>query len=326
MAIESRDPIGATDTNRYGLEKTKRMVECLREPRRPHPRPHLEIKPGGQGSCQCPRPSKNLGCHQRSNSSGSSSGASSPRSPYTVYSSGTSVFSASGSSSGSSPPSSCGSYSESGSPSSQIYRSQPRILISSLLSDPYAVSYRLEVVQQPTRAAEFRNAPLSRLPITPPVIVRLVIRDSSGNPVVPNVELPFLIAHLSLYSEDGRTRLDTGSPVPTGPMLYGNLVASLAHLEDLQGNKGLFFIFPDVSVRWRGRYRLGVTLLRISDAVSPGVLGITQQTSALAETRTSAFDVLGLHEYTAVPQTRLTQTFLRQGARMFTFAPPTHHP
>ena len=48
------------------------------------------------------------------------------------------------------------------------------------------------------------------------------------------------------------------------PILYGNLVSTIELLEDLQGNLGLFFLFPDVSIRWRGRYRLGVTLARLS--------------------------------------------------------------
>ena len=74
-------------------------------------------------------------------------------------------------------------------------------------------------------------------------------------------ELPFLIAHLSLWTEDGRTRVDAGQGVP---MLYGNLVSAVDQLEDMAGNQGLFFCFPDVSVRVRGRYQLGVTLMRIS--------------------------------------------------------------
>jgi hypothetical protein len=50
----------------------------------------------------------------------------------------------------------------------------------------------------------------------------------------------------------------------TPPILYGNLVSSVDQLEDLQGNMGLFFLFPDVSVRWRGQYQLGITLSRLS--------------------------------------------------------------
>ena len=81
-------------------------------------------------------------------------------------------------------------------------------------------------------------------------------------------ELPFLIAHLSLFSGDGLTPLDVGSfigrPTSQSPPLYGHLVATVEQLEDLQGNMGLFFLFPDVSIRSRGRYQLGVTLTRIT--------------------------------------------------------------
>lgn len=81
--------------------------------------------------------------------------------------------------------------------------------------------------------------------------------------------MPFLIAHLSLYSGDGTQSLDTGSYIGHGshgdpPMLYGHLVSTIEQLEDLQGNMGLFFLFPDVSIRTRGRYQLGVSLMRIT--------------------------------------------------------------
>lgn len=80
--------------------------------------------------------------------------------------------------------------------------------------------------------------------------------------------MPFLIAHLSLFSGDGTTSLDSGSYIGRGsrenpPILYGHLVSTVEQLEDLQGNKGLFFLFPDVSIRSRGRYTLGVTMTRI---------------------------------------------------------------
>ena len=80
-------------------------------------------------------------------------------------------------------------------------------------------------------------------------------------------ELPFLIGHLSLYSEDGTKSLDMGSQIGKANQattLYGNLVSSVEVFEDLQGKPGLFLVFPDVSVRWAGRYQLGITLTRIS--------------------------------------------------------------
>jgi hypothetical protein len=140
-------------------------------------------------------------------------------------------------------------------------------------------------------------------------------------------ELPFLIAHLSLFAENGTTPLDMGSST-TGqgyrqaappPILYGNLVSSVDYLEDQNGNKGLFFIFPDVSIRWRGRFQLGITLVRISRRVTamsgqlpaamlyislrfsrrPDSPGIAEQGTTLAQARTGTFEVLPRHEYIA---------------------------
>jgi len=70
------------------------------------------------------------------------------------------------------------------------------------------------------------------------------------------------------------TPLDMGSYIGRGvsqhpPILYGHLVSTVEQLEDLQGNMGLFFLFPDVSIRSRGRYQLGVTLTRITRSSIP---------------------------------------------------------
>ncbi|KAJ7050537.1 velvet factor-domain-containing protein [Mycena amicta] len=196
--------------------------------------------------------------------------------------------------------------------------SAPRLRIASLLAETRSRSYQLNVVQNPVRTAEFRSATLSRLPLSPPTVVQLTVRDSSGNSIVPDEEIPFLIAYLSLYAENGTTILDMGSSMDLRlgappPILYGNLVSSLQHLEDHNGNRGMYFIFPDVSIRWRGRYQLGIHLVKIS---RPDSSGLAEEASALAQAQTNTFDVVPYHEYTVPPQTRLTQTFLRQGARM----------
>lgn len=169
--------------------------------------------------------------------------------------------------------------------------------------------------------------------------MQLTIRDSSGNSIVPYVsiskyllycievtrqaELPFLVAHLSLYSGDG-TSLDMGSSIGRDhapPILYGNLVSSVDQLEDLQGNLGLFFLFPDVSIRWRGQYQLGISLLRICRHVpelitqnrsdesprSPDTTAgssTTRESTKLAETRTHIFNVVDQAEYTAARKWR----------------------
>ncbi|KAF4570003.1 hypothetical protein EYR36_009809 [Pleurotus pulmonarius] len=191
--------------------------------------------------------------------------------------------------------------------------------VSSLLADSNTWSYRLEVVQHPQKTADFGSASLSRLPLTPPIVVQLIVKDPSGNSIIPEVELPFLIAHLSLFSADGQRQLDMGS-APGGdlspPILYGNLVSSVHQLEDLQGNMGMFFLFPDVSIRYRGQFRLRVNLMRLMDQT--GRMSITPEGSVLAYATTGPFDVVAYNEYSAVPPTRLTQWLLRQGARLST--------
>lgn len=47
-------------------------------------------------------------------------------------------------------------------------------------------------------------------------------------------------------------------------MLYGTLVAAPAEMRDRAGASGIYFAFPDVSVRLTGRFRLKVNVLRIT--------------------------------------------------------------
>lgn len=83
-------------------------------------------------------------------------------------------------------------------------------------------------------------------------------------------ELPFLVAHLALLSENGSQIIDTSpdndQPVlsPSQRLLYGSLVSSPHLLQNQQGHPGTYFIFPDVNVRNCGRYRLKISLLKIA--------------------------------------------------------------
>ncbi|KAK7687975.1 hypothetical protein QCA50_009194 [Cerrena zonata] len=73
-------------------------------------------------------------------------------------------------------------------------------------------SYRLEIVQHPIKCAEFGTSPLTRLPLSPPVIVQLHLRG--GGEIEDEVELPFLVAQLALYSADGNNAVDHPHPHP----------------------------------------------------------------------------------------------------------------
>ena len=47
-------------------------------------------------------------------------------------------------------------------------------------------------------------------------------------------------------------------------MVYGTLVATPAEMRDQSGASGVYFAFPDVSVRHVGQFRLKLNLLRIT--------------------------------------------------------------
>lgn len=80
-------------------------------------------------------------------------------------------------------------------------------------------------------------------------------------------DLPFLVAHLTLLGDDGVTPVDVvmdpGNYVSQDRLLYGNLVSSPHVFRNLQGGQGIYFVFPDVSVRQQGQFRLRVTLLKL---------------------------------------------------------------
>ncbi|PCH44371.1 hypothetical protein WOLCODRAFT_76401, partial [Wolfiporia cocos MD-104 SS10] len=128
-------------------------------------------------------------------------------------------------------------------------------------------SYSLEIVQHPVKTAEFGDSTLTRLPLAPPLIARLVEPDNCEAGGIDETELPFLIAQLSLLAGDGSESADFthGNERQIGQqrLLYGNLVSSPHILRNLQGKQGIYFLFPDVSIRFQGQYRLRVTLLRL---------------------------------------------------------------
>lgn len=132
----------------------------------------------------------------------SGSGTSSPHSSF-----GSLISSSRTSRSTQSPPSSRSSLADLSTPSNSPLpssRPQPRIQVSSLLAETrtrFVINeikkrnnverskvfrrYHLEIIQHPLRTAEFGAAYLSRVPLTPPIIAQLTVRDPSGNSIVP---------------------------------------------------------------------------------------------------------------------------------------------
>ncbi|VDC06505.1 unnamed protein product [Peniophora sp. CBMAI 1063] len=191
--------------------------------------------------------------------------------------------------------------------------------------------YQLEVVQQPEVTAEFGSNALSRLPLSPPLVARLSICDDRRSNIDDDPDLPFLIAQVALFSEDGQRELDAQpSPMATPPpstfaeqqqrrmLLYGSTVSSPQYLRDLNGRPGVFFLFPDIGVQRQGRYTLRIRLLRLSRFDPTRLMSEGEGSSSLflAQASTGPFTVVPRSHYIAPEQTRLTRHFLMQGVNM----------
>jgi hypothetical protein len=81
-------------------------------------------------------------------------------------------------------------------------------------------------------------------------------------------EMPFFVATIRLLDENRIPIRDppdepTHASAQQKRLLYGSLASSPYSLFDLNRQKGTFFLFPDVSVRLEGKYRLGVSIIRL---------------------------------------------------------------
>lgn len=76
-----------------------------------------------------------------------------------------------------------------------------------------------------------------------------------------------MICHLSLFrgDESGPLNSTSGSSVTNQPhdLLYGSLVSSPQVYRDLHGRQGIYFLFPDVSIRTRGQFQMRISLIRL---------------------------------------------------------------
>ena len=111
--------------------------------------------------------------------------------------------------------------------------------------------------------------------IDPPPILELRITDKATG--APEQDPGGMLAlHCTLVSQDGKddeTEVPPAHPeMPSSRRLMGTLVASPYQAKDENGVAGTFFVFPDLSCRSPGNFRLHFKLIRI-DAMNmkPGV-------------------------------------------------------
>lgn len=166
--------------------------------------------------------------------------------------------------------------------------------------------------------------------IDPPPIVQLYLRnfDPSSSTDVAELRWPFNIVHcalLSVQSSDYASASDvTAVPDPNqsnrvSRRLMGTLVASpfvgtdpeAPGSSDENARLGCFFIFPDLSCRQNGRYKLRFTLMKVS---MPS-MGEGGQGSIAGSIDSDEFEVFSAKDFPGMrASTTLTKELKRQGA------------
>ncbi|KAF2171714.1 hypothetical protein M409DRAFT_63324 [Zasmidium cellare ATCC 36951] len=127
------------------------------------------------------------------------------------------------------------------------------------------LNYNLGIRQQPIAARACGFGERDRRVVDPPPIIELKITDRSGMPEQdPTAMLALNCTLLSPDGHDDETELPPAHPdMPSTRRLMGTLVASSYQAKDENGIAGTFFVFPDLSCRSPGKYRLKFKLLRV---------------------------------------------------------------
>jgi len=173
----------------------------------------------------------------------------------------------------------------------------------------------LEIVQQPESGSTFGRDYLSRLPIAPPPVVRLIVTDENDLDIDITSELPFLICHVSMIPSPGSSTTSASSAGDAQVSIYGTLVSS-PHDIALDNKPGPYFVFPDLSIRGRGMYSVQITLYRVSAPSNDSLSDGTISNAALAVVRTSQFSIVAREEFDVPAVTEITREIAAQGVTM----------
>ncbi|KIX94127.1 uncharacterized protein Z520_10153 [Fonsecaea multimorphosa CBS 102226] len=130
--------------------------------------------------------------------------------------------------------------------------------VSRFTIDRRCIKYSLEVVQQPEKARACGSGPRSsndRRPVDPPPVVELKVFINDVDTTMQYDATFMLYASLEVARPIAGGKMHVP---PAIPVLAGVTIASAAYLE--KPKRAAYFIFPDLSVRHEGWYRLRFSL------------------------------------------------------------------
>ncbi|TKA62171.1 hypothetical protein B0A55_13085 [Friedmanniomyces simplex] len=197
-----------------------------------------------------------------------------------------------------------------------------------MTKDGKQLSYHLKVLQQPVRARACgagAKSSADRRPVDPPPIVELKIFDGENSKTDITFSMNanyFLFATLEPARPMAHGRVAENKQQLT--VLTGTPVAGMVYLD--RPEPAGYFIFPDLSVRHEGKYRLGFSLYEESKDVkfddssdgapqsaSPGDPCVTHR----LEVKSEPFTVYSAKKFEGLTEsTTLSRTVAEQGCRV----------
>jgi hypothetical protein len=126
--------------------------------------------------------------------------------------------------------------------------------------------YRITPIQHPTDGAAFERQPLSRIALTPPLILQLDTWDKDDRLIIPSDALPSMVCRITLQAVDGEDRSLVRVPDTdlVAPMLVGSTISTPFEMESQTGHPGVYFVFPDIGVAYPGTFRLKCVLMALN--------------------------------------------------------------
>jgi hypothetical protein len=189
--------------------------------------------------------------------------------------------------------------------------------------DGRQIRYSLQVIQQPERARACGSGAKSsadRRPVDPPPIVELRVFENDHEVTFAYNANFFL--HASL--ENARTIAPGRAPptTPSFPVLTGTPVAGMAYLD--RPTPAGYFIFPDLSVRHEGKYRLSFALfenlseVKDLDPEDPDVIFDGNHfVTHRSEVKSAPFTVFSAKKFPGLSEsTALSRMVAEQGCRV----------
>ncbi|CAO0792904.1 unnamed protein product [Mucor circinelloides] len=177
-------------------------------------------------------------------------------------------------------------------------------------------TYELVVCQQPLHARMCGFGEKDRRPIDPPPIVQLIVKQQGQDSLVDvqMLQIPFFVLHVTLWSDDrSEERNIISNPPKCTRVLMGSLVSSPSLLKNPEGEQGLYFAFPDLSIRTEGRYTLRFSLMKLVNSDFQE----NAKSKIVAQVFSDPFTVYSAKKFPGMTEsTELSKAFAKQGLKI----------